>query len=93
VLGKPTLANYAYTLGAAGNLSWYTYSNAVQTSKVFDPLNRLVQTSTGGYSNSNSAAHYFGNRWFLSANTLRVTRLALGARYLLTVSGLRPPSA
>lgn len=34
----------SYSYDAVGNLSGYAYSNSVQTSNVFDPLNRLTQT-------------------------------------------------
>src|SRR5712692_10121176 len=42
--GPSTPTTYGYD--AAGNLSGYAYANALQTSNVFDTLNRLTQTCT-----------------------------------------------
>ena len=71
--GAPSaVTSYAYD--AAGNLSGYTYPNGVQTSNVYDALNRLTQTGSA------KGAALSSFTYSLDAEGHRVSASELGGR-------------
>src|SRR2546430_2122012 len=65
-LGGPSSPT-TYSYDATGNLTGYVYPNAVQTAKLFDPLNRLTQTCSATKSPACSAGTKLSSYLYLLA--------------------------